>query len=77
MSTTHAYADQSGHYTYTVNLFVGTFTVAHDGMTTTLIMHTRTPARPHDWQIVDNDLSLGDGDTIAYRGTVYALTVSE
>ena len=74
--TTHTYADQSGHYTYTVDLPAGTFTVAHDGMTTMCIMHTHAPTLPHDWQIVDDDLSLGDGDTIAYRGTVYSLTVS-
>jgi hypothetical protein len=75
-TTTHAHDDQSGHYAHTVNLQWMTYTVTHDGMTDTLIMHSRGDGSvwPHGWTTVDDELSLGDG-AILYRGSVYALSI--
>jgi hypothetical protein len=74
-TTTHAHTDQSGQYVHTVNFQWMTYTVTHDGMTDTLIMHSRLNGHvwPHGWTTVDDDLSLGDG-AILYCGTVYALS---
>lgn len=72
-ATVHHYSDQSGEYTYTVDLPL--FTVEHDGMVHHALMREW---RVQDWDTltecpVDDALTMLDGGAVIYRGVAYSL----
>ena len=72
--TKHTYSDQSGKYTYTIDVDSLTFHVESDDVDQLVTLWPpRNPAGIdlRDWQVVDSLLSLGNG-AILYRGMLYA-----
>lgn len=75
-ATTHYYSDDSGDYTYTVDLPL--FTATYDGDEQYARM---TPWRVQEWDTitecpVDDTLTMLDGGAVIYRGIAYSLNWS-